>query len=125
MRRNQRVRFASEILIVFILFLYFQFLKPNPVCKDKTVWSQYAYIQYVTNSDYLCNSVMLFEMLHRLGSKADRLMLVPAQFAAQEGWILDLMLMARDKYDVRLRTMDIQSRGGDCAFLAPRTTFSN
>lgn len=68
---------------------------------------------------------MLFETLHRLGSKADRLMLVPAQFAAQEGWILDLMLMARDKYDVRLRTMDIQSRGGDCAFLSLRTTFSN
>jgi alpha-N-acetylglucosamine transferase len=84
MRRNQRVRFASEILIVSILLLYFQFLKPTRVCEDKTDWTQYAYIQYVTNSDYLCNSVMLFETLHRLGSKADRLMLVPSQFAAQE-----------------------------------------
>ncbi len=35
-------------------------------------WSRFAYVQYVTNSAYLCNSVMLFETLHRLGSKADR-----------------------------------------------------
>ena len=29
-------------------------------------WSQFAYTQYVTNLDYLCNSVMLFERLHQL-----------------------------------------------------------
>jgi hypothetical protein len=114
MRRNQRVRFATEILLVAILLIYFSFLKPTPICEDPTDWSQYAYLQYVTNSDYLCNSVMIFETLHRLGSKAERLMLVPAQFGAQEGWILDLMLKARNEYNVRLKLMDIQSRGGDC-----------
>ena len=113
MRRNQRVRFASEILIVAILLIYWTFLKPNPVVCEDPFWKQYAYIQYVTNSDYLCNSVMIFETLHRLGSKADRLMMVPAKFAADESWMLDLMLKARDEYDVRLKLMDIQSRGGD------------
>jgi hypothetical protein len=116
MRRNQRVRFASEILVVTILLIYFQFLKPNPACEDPTDWEQYAYIQYVTNSDYLCNSVMIFETLHRLESKADRLMLVPAQFGAQESWIMDLVLKARNEYNVRLKLMDIQTRGGDCAY---------
>lgn len=46
-------------------------------------------------------------------------MLVPAQFGAQEGWILDLMLKARDEYNVRLKLMDIQTRGGDCAYSHP------
>jgi hypothetical protein len=115
-RHRQRVRFAGEILIVTILLIYFQFLKPNPICEDPIDWTQYAYIQYVTNSDYLCNSVMLFETLHRLGSKAERLMLVPGQFGATQSWVLDLMLKARDQYNVRLKLMDIQSRGGDCAF---------
>lgn len=117
MRRNQHVRFASEILVSTILLIYFQFLKPTPICEDPIDWTQYAYIQYVTNSDYLCNSVMIFETLHRLGSKAERLMLVPAVFGSQESWILDLMLKARDKYDVRLKLMDIQIKGGDCVQL--------
>jgi hypothetical protein len=115
MRRNQRARLVCEILIVIILIAYFELFKPT-ICEDKTDWSQYAYISYVTNSDYLCNSVMMFETLHRLGSKADRLMLVPAQFGAEQSWILDLMLKARDDYSVRLKLIDIQSRGGDCAY---------
>jgi hypothetical protein len=61
---------------------------------------------------------MIFETLHRLGSKADRLMLVPNQFAASEGWLLDLVLKARDQYGVRLKTMDIQSKGGDGSWLS-------
>lgn len=31
-------------------------------------WSQYAYCQYVTKPAYLCNSVMIFEALERLGA---------------------------------------------------------
>ncbi|OWP06376.1 glycosyltransferase family 8 protein [Marssonina coronariae] len=42
-------------------------------------WSRFAYVQYVTDRNYLCNSVMLFEILHRLGSKPDRLMMYPAR----------------------------------------------
>lgn len=40
-------------------------------------WSRYAYTQYVTNKEYLCNSVMIFETLHRLKAKAERVMMYP------------------------------------------------
>ncbi|KAK9251415.1 nucleotide-diphospho-sugar transferase [Lipomyces tetrasporus] len=59
-------------------------------------WSRFAYVQYVTNTAYLCNSVMLFEILHRLGSKAHRLMM--------------LLRQARDKYGVKLMPIEIQRR---------------
>lgn len=38
-------------------------------------WSDYAYVSYATTPDYLCNSVMLAESLHRLGAKPDTLIL--------------------------------------------------
>ncbi|KAI9036774.1 nucleotide-diphospho-sugar transferase [Aspergillus affinis] len=47
-------------------------------------WSRFAYAEYVTNTLYLCNSVMLFEALHRLGSKPDRLMMYPSAFLQDE-----------------------------------------
>ncbi|KAM4064417.1 glycosyltransferase family 8 protein [Hirsutella rhossiliensis] len=66
-------------------------------------WSRFAYTQYVTNSDYLCNSVMLFETLHRLGSKADRVMMYPSYMVdpeASEANTNDarLLIKARDQY---------------------------
>lgn len=41
-------------------------------------WSRFADVQYVTNSDYPCNSVMIFASLHRLGIMAEKLMMYPA-----------------------------------------------
>ncbi|KFA71043.1 hypothetical protein S40288_10442, partial [Stachybotrys chartarum IBT 40288] len=78
-------------------------------------WSAFAYIQYVTNSAYLCNSVMLFEVLHRLGSKADRVMMYPSYMVdpdATHGDTEDarLILKARDEYDVRLVPITIKHR---------------
>lgn len=40
-------------------------------------WSEFAYIQYASDAEYLCNSVMIFESLNRLGSKADRVLMYP------------------------------------------------
>ena len=66
-------------------------------------WSQYAYCQYVTTEEYLCNSVMIFESLVRLKAKAERLMMYP------EEWVVGndtpagrLLAKARDEYEVRL-----------------------
>jgi len=83
-----------------------------PVQQGDVDWSQFAYVQYVTNPDYLCNSVMLFESLHRLGSKADRLLMYPATYSldktsAYEGYLL---LKARDEYNVTLVPVDIMSK---------------
>ena len=46
-------------------------------------WSRFAYVQYATNLQYLCNSVMLFESLCRLDSKPDRLLLYPSSFSTE------------------------------------------
>lgn len=78
-------------------------------------WSQYAYIQYVTNSHYLCNSVMIFETLHRLGSLADRVMMYPARMfdpAATEAKTgnAKLIMKARDEYNVKLMPITVQNR---------------
>lgn len=76
-------------------------------------WSDFAYTQYVTNSEYLCNSLMLFETLQRLGSKADRLMMYPGTMKLdgnpnnRDG---KLLLKARDEYGVKLQAVEVQHR---------------
>ncbi|KAM0232542.1 hypothetical protein ACHAPO_007699 [Fusarium lateritium] len=84
---------------------------------DDVDWSRFAYIQYVTNEDYLCNSVMIFEQLHRLGSKADRLLMYPkemlepdATYSSKRGG--QLLIRARDEYNVTLQPIEIQHRDG-------------
>ncbi|KAL2854097.1 nucleotide-diphospho-sugar transferase [Aspergillus pseudodeflectus] len=72
---------------------------------DKVNWSDFAYTQYVTNTNYLCNSVMLFETLDRLKSKADRLIFA----RGLEG---SLLRKARDDYGVKLVPVQVQIREG-------------
>ncbi|GAB7339031.1 hypothetical protein MBLNU457_5694t2 [Dothideomycetes sp. NU457] len=43
-------------------------------------WSKYAYIQYATEKQYLCNSIMIFESLSKLHTKAAKVMLYPADW---------------------------------------------
>ncbi|RAL03481.1 nucleotide-diphospho-sugar transferase [Aspergillus ibericus CBS 121593] len=74
-------------------------------------WSRFAYTQYVTNTAYLCNSVMLFETLHRLGSRADRFMMYPAEFPTNGNSVeAKLLRKARDEYGVKLMPIEVQSR---------------
>jgi hypothetical protein len=77
-------------------------------------WAKYAYTQYVTNSIYLCNSLMVFESLHRLGSEAERLMMYPEEWSIEaessDAWLLR---RARDEYDVKLQPVQIQRLEGD------------
>ncbi|KAL2842495.1 nucleotide-diphospho-sugar transferase [Aspergillus pseudodeflectus] len=87
---------------------------PSPIqTVDPVDWSSFAYTQYVTNGAYLCNSVMLFETLHRLKSKADRLMMYPNNFSADEqdqSSESRLLRKARDDYGVKLMPIEVQSR---------------
>jgi hypothetical protein len=87
---------------------------PAPVTTGDNVdvdWSRFAYTQYVTETAYLCNSVMLFEILHRLGSKADRLLMYPSTFSLDikttQG---KLLLKAKDEYGAKLQPITIQTR---------------
>jgi len=83
-------------------------------------WSSFAYVQYVTNGNYLCNSLMILEALHRLGAKADRIMMYPEQWKTPtyKGASSDeerFLLKARDQYGVKLVPIKVVSfdRGDD------------
>ena len=89
----------------------------SPATSESSVdWTQFAYTQYVTNSAYLCNSVMIFETLHRLKSKADRVMMYPENFldpvattaTTDEG---KLLIKARNEYNVKLVPVAVQKIG--------------
>jgi hypothetical protein len=81
-------------------------------------WSRFAYTQYVTNSDYLCNSIMFFEALHRLSSRADRVIMFPSSMLPSEdakSRDARLLIKARDEYNVKLVPITLQHRdNADC-----------
>lgn len=143
--RSKRVRFlgaAGAITLLILLFVYTpsetfdEYLHnplsaitgpsapsdkkatPIPPVPDSGVdWSRFAYTQYATNSAYLCNSVMIFETLHRLGSKADRLLMYPASMKADpssDNADSKLLIKAQKEYGVKLQPIEVQHRdGGD------------
>ncbi|KAK1579899.1 glucose N-acetyltransferase [Colletotrichum navitas] len=83
--------------------------------QDHVDWSRFAYVQYVTDSHYLCNSVMFFERLDHVGSKADRVMMYPSSMLdpqATGGGTKDakLLIRARDVYGVKLVPIVVQHR---------------
>lgn len=78
-------------------------------------WSLFAYVQYVTNPTYLCNSLMMLESLNRLGTKADLVMLYPKQWKVPsspetaESVESAQLARARDEYGAKLVPIEIQS----------------
>lgn len=88
----------------------------TPIDDADVDWSRFAYAQYVTDGDYLCNSVMIFEALHRLGAKAERIMMYPYWMLkdpvdGQAGTpTAKLLVKARDEYDVKLIPIHVQRR---------------
>jgi hypothetical protein len=92
----------------------------NPQDVTGTVdWSRFAYTQYATNAPYLCNSVMLFEILHRLGSKPERLLMYPSEFVLSGAGVGDeskeslLLRKARDEYNVKLQPIGVVRRNSN------------
>lgn len=120
---QRRARYIYVALASLTLYLWYSppaSLKGKPVhepsLRYKSVnWSRYAYSSYATSSAYLCNSVMLFEALDRLGSKADRILFY------DEGWDLNvsderdrdsqLLLKASQEYKVKLVPAQFEKQG--------------
>jgi len=101
---------------------------PEVDLNDPTIkWSQFAYVQYVTNEEYLCNSVMLFEALHRLRSRPDRVMFYPSPMLEDPHGPMPsipnhnatLLIKARDEYNVTLIPIDVLSRNTTDGNLPP------
>jgi hypothetical protein len=116
-RRLRKYVIASLVLFVILYITFHRSLPPRGLSPylnyDAIDWTQYAYTQYVTDETYLCNSVMVFEALDRLGSRADRILFYP------KGWDLEvnfendrlsqLLNLARDKYKVQLEPVTMDS----------------
>jgi alpha-N-acetylglucosamine transferase len=88
----------------------------SPATGDNGVrWSNFAYVQYITNGNYLCNSLMILEALHRSGAKADRVMMYPEEWKISEDNAPDdsteskLLLRARDLYEAKLVPIKVQT----------------
>lgn len=86
----------------------------SPTPSEGVNWSDYAYCQYVTNEDYLCNSVMIFESLSRLDAKADKVMMYPEEWSpGDSNHAGKLLAKARDEYSVHLVPIQVQHFAGE------------
>lgn len=111
-RLHRHVRVIAIIAFIVLSLIYYvhdHHAPPQhaPSLRFKSVdWSRFAYSQYATDSHYLCNSVMVFEALERLGSKADRILMYPEDWDTEIAHSKDrdsqLLVMARDKYRAKL-----------------------
>lgn len=128
-RPVQRFRIYALLAIFVLGFLWYSHhrshrLSNSPFYRYESVdWSLYAYVQYATSSAYLCNSVMIFEALHRLGSRAERVLFYPEEWDTRVDSATDrdsqLLVLARDKYNVQLMPIDVQLvRGGSSSSIA-------
>ena len=117
---SKRVRLAVAAAIAFLILFtvvlpyMLDHLRKGASCQDTagaTNWSQFAYSQYVTDPDYLCNSVMAFEALDRLGSKAARVLLYPSEWSVDPNSAnrtSQLLLKAKTWYKATLVPIHVQ-----------------
>jgi len=115
-RQLRRIRTWVVLAIFLVLILYYRREQPKRpplphIQYDLVDWSRYAYSQYATSSAYLCNAVMVFEALQRLGSRADRVLFYPenwdTEIADSNDRDSQLLVLARDKYRVQLVPIDM------------------
>ncbi|KAF2828491.1 hypothetical protein CC86DRAFT_437798 [Ophiobolus disseminans] len=136
--RLARPILATGLLVSVLFFISsfldrptkFRTLKAIPTSMSSTsthaavTWSDYAYVQYVTDDNYLCNSLMILEALHRYRSKADRILMyseewkVPEQNQRSGNISVEGQSLAkeRDLYAAKLVPIKLQSferAGGD------------
>jgi len=112
-RWSSKKRTFAFLIIVFVLAIYYR-CRRRPQSQpgsgliqyDSINWSRFAYSQYATSSAYLCSAVMVFETLHRLGSRADRILFYPEEWDTEVDSSTDrdsqLLVLARDEYNVQL-----------------------
>jgi hypothetical protein len=88
----------------------------------KLDWSRFAYSQYTTDTQTLCNALMVFESLQKLGSKADRVLLYPQEWTGSRdqrtAWLLQI---AQEKFHVKLQAVDLLGANADSKTESPGT----
>jgi hypothetical protein len=111
---------TKTIPLVFGLLLIAWWILSSIPKSTKVNWSRYAYSQYATDTQSLCNALMVFASLHKLGSKADKVLLYPEQWMhrreTKTAWLLE---EAKKKYGVKLEP--VQLLGADGKIATPGT----
>ncbi|KAJ5584766.1 Glucose N-acetyltransferase 1 [Penicillium hispanicum] len=116
-RQFRRVRTWATIVLFILLIKWWRREGPPPpplphLNYDKIDWSRFAYTQYATSETYLCNSVMVFEALSRLGSRADRVLFYPKEWDLvaenDADRISQLLIMAKEKLNVQVVPVTIE-----------------
>lgn len=121
-RHVRRARtWMTLALLVFVWFVYRRLWKRSyagsPIRYDLIDWSRYAYSQYASSHAYLCNAVMMFDSLERVGSRAERVLFYPIGWGSGsiEGNDRNdqLLIMARDRYKAALVAVDDDMISGE------------
>lgn len=110
----RRYRFPTLIAAVVIYLIYWTSWKHGS--DGPTDWSRYAYVQYCTDVHSMCNAYMVFEALNRLGSKAERVLLYPEQWNAENDDENDrnsqLLIRAKANFGVKLKPTQLLGLDG-------------
>lgn len=53
--------------------------------KEPIEWSNYAYVNYATDANYLCNTLIMFDALRKFGTRAKLLLLISRDLVESEG----------------------------------------
>lgn len=83
-----------------------------------------AYVQYVADKGKLCNSIMILAELDRLGTAADKVLLYPHSWVAdEEGTWSRLLRVAEQRYGVVVKAVDPLVEG--LSFSSPSIRYVN
>ena len=112
--RIRRNRTPVVVIAAIVLFIYW--ISHRSSDYDPTDWSRFAYVQYATDPQSMCNAYMVFEALKRLGSKADRVLLYPNTWDAARNDPKDrtsqLLFRAKKTYGAKLKPIQLLGLDG-------------
>jgi hypothetical protein len=104
----RRSKIAPLILCLGLLLVVWWWVTSGEPLSNNVDWSRFAYSQYTTDTQSLCNALVVFESLHRLGSRADRILLYPEEWVAKRDdrtrW---LMQVAQQKFGVKVEPIQL------------------
>lgn len=110
--RRSRMIYWTAVAAATLLVLYF-LTRPREPAVD---WHLFAYSLYATDAHSLCNALLVFDSLKRLGSRADRVLLYPKQWdtfvASNTDRTSQLLNIARDHYKVNLLPIGLLGQDG-------------
>ena len=113
LRRSRLIFWASITAGTLLLLFLISRFRAREVSVD---WNTYAYSLYATDAHSLCNAILVFDSLKRLGSRAERVLLYPKQWdtyvASNTDRTSQLLTIARDEYNVNLMPIGLLGQDG-------------